>query len=395
MSKRAKYQENIGDLPVVAQMLEKGRRLEAEGAELIYLLRGEPDFITPDHICKAATSALKNGFTHYVPTEGISSLRMSIARRMERDFDLKLDPEEEILVTNGATEGIFLALTAVLNPGEEVILFDPVYDAYASVIRMVGGTPHFVQAEEDVGRFIVPVKSIIKAINKSTKAILINNPWNPTGTVMYPEELDQLIDLAETHNLILISDEIYEKLIYDGKEHCCLLSRSDRIRQNCIIINSFSKTYAMTGWRLGYNIAPPNLRQSMLKISSQFSRSATSFVQHAGVAALDGPQEAVGEMVAAYSRRRDLIIELLSNVEGILVNPPEGTFFLFLDIRSTGKSSQDISDFLLNQARVVTIPGSAYGPGGEGYLRLSFAYSESKLKQGLEEITSALSLLQN
>lgn len=379
--------------PAVTQMKQKAGQLEAKGNELIYLLRGEPDFDTPPHIREAAIKSLQEGETHYPPPNGIPGLRQAIADRMLRDFEMSLNPDEEIIVTTGATMGIYIAIQAIVDPGDEVILFDPIYDPYRSVISMTDGVPVYVPAKSEHGHFFVPIDSISKVISPNTKAILVNNPWNPTGSVMTLEELHAIIELAVQHNLIIIVDEIYEHLVFEEHQHHCLASISPQAKERTITINSFSKSYAMTGWRLGYNIAAPQLTKAMLSVAHQFSRSATNFVQHAGVSALSDSQEATQTMVKTYAQRRDYLTEKLSALESANPHPPEGTFFYFVDVRSYGKDSQSIADYLLNQAHVVTIPGSVYGPGGEGYIRLSFAYDETVLEKGLDAIVPALNNL--
>lgn len=372
--------------PVVSQIKEKARRLEASGKPLIYLSRGEPDFETPVHIRAAANRALQDGHTHYPPMRGIPELRRAIAGRVGRDFGLLRDPEEEVLVTTGATMGLYIALFALINPGDEVILLDPIYDPYSTLVRLAGGSPIRIEASVKEGRFSVSSQDLENAATKRTKAILINNPWNPTGSVMTPEEISVLVDYAEAHDLILICDEIYEKIVFDDRKHYNLAASSPLARKRTVTVNSFSKTYAMTGWRLGYNLAPPPLTQAMLHIAQQFSRSAASFVQHAGVAALNGPQEAVDKMVDHYARRRERITKLISHSDLHAGRPPEGTFFYFLDIRKYGMDAQSLADLLMEQSGVVTVPGSLYGPAGEGFLRISFAYSEDTLQRGLEAL---------
>lgn len=380
--------------PAVAQMHEKARQREAAGAELIYLMRGEPDLATPDHIRRAADDALRAGHTHYAPANGIPELRQAVADRVLRDFELEFDPQREVVVTTGATMGIFLAVQAVVDPGDEVILFDPVYDPYQTVIRLAGGKPVSVTTQEqNGGHFTFSIDTLRAALSQKTKALLLNNPWNPTGSVMTHQELHALVDLAETYDLVLIADEIYEKIVFDDFEHLPLASLSESARRRTITINSFSKTYAMTGWRLGYNLAPPDLTEAMAKVAQQFSRSAATFIQHAGVAALEQSQEKATQMVEIFSRRRMLITDLLHDFGFANFHPPEGTFFVFMDVGNFGQDSQSIADYLLESAGVVTIPGNVYGPGGQGYLRLSFAYPEDSLKRGIAAIAEALARL--
>ncbi|HBY94289.1 MAG: pyridoxal phosphate-dependent aminotransferase [Ardenticatenaceae bacterium] len=376
----------------VNQILAKARHAEARGRDLVYLLRGEPDFATPSHISLAVVQALEAGETHYPPLQGRADLRQAIADRMSRDFALSIDPNEEVLITTGATMGLYAAIFSVVGPGDEVILFDPIYDPYATVVTLAGGTPRRAHAVETGGHFAVPREALEEAISPRTRAILVNNPWNPTGTAMTREELAALVTLAEAHDLVIIADEIYEKIVFDGRQHTCLAALSPEARRRTIVVNSFSKSYAMTGWRLGYNIAPPALTRAMWRTAEQFSRSATTFVQYAGVAALTGPQEPTAAMVAHYAARRQIVTDALAGLLGRRPNPPEATFFYFLDIRPFGKDSQSLADYLLEHG-VVTIPGSIYGPAGEGFLRLSFSYNDEALRRGLERMVQVLSAL--
>jgi aspartate/methionine/tyrosine aminotransferase len=286
--------------------------------------------------------------------------------------------------------GIYVALQAVVNPGDEVILFDPVYDPYPSVIRMAGGVPVRVPAEVTNGHFAVSPARVEAALTPRSKVMLINNPWNPTGSVMTRHELSALAALAEAHDLVLIADEIYEKIVFDGQAHQPLAALSASARARTITVNSLSKTYAMTGWRIGYNLAQPDLTRAMLRIAEQLSRSAATFIQHAAVTALAGPQDSVAGMQAAYARRRDLVGTLVREAGFAGFVPPEATFFAFLDVRGCGRSSQSLADYLLERARVVVVPGSAYGPAGEGFLRLSFAYDDESLRRGVGAVVQAL-----
>jgi len=378
--------------PAVAQIKQKAAALEAAGSPLIYLMRGEPDFETPAHIRQAAVKAINAGKTHYGPSQGIPEMRQAVANRIKRDFGLTLDPSAEVIITTGATQGLHIALQTVINPGDEVIIFDPVYDPYPSLVRMAGGVPVRLPARAQNGHFLVSTESIMAVISQNTKAILLNNPWNPTGTVMTKEELSTLVEIAEAHNLLLIVDEIYESIVFDNHLHHHLQAISPAARARTITINSFSKTYAMTGWRLGYNIAPPDLTQAMVRITQQISRSAATFVQHAGIAALKGPQDPVQQMNRTYARRRQLVHEYLNQLKPQF-QQPEGTFFALLDIRPYGKKSQEMADYLLDKARVVTVPAHLYGNAGEGFIRLSFATSDSALIAGLTAIVETLNEL--
>ncbi len=378
----------------MAQIRAEAEALSERGPQPIYLLRGEPDFATPTHICEAAIEAIRAGETHYPPARGIPELRGAVSERIQRDFQLSLDPDTEILITSGATMGLYAAVMAVVDPGDEVLLFDPCYDPYYTIVRSAGGVTVPLAAQEIGGHFFVSPDTIHNAITDRTRAMLINNPWNPTGTVMRMEELQALVELAETHDLVLIVDEIYEHIVFAGHQHRNLASLSAAARARTITVNSFSKSYAMTGWRLGYTLAPPELTTAMSRVSVQFSRSAASFVQHAGIVALSESQSITGSAVQAYARRRALMMAIFRDAEIRTFRPPEGTFFLFLDIRAYGISSEQMSRYLLHQAHVVTVPGSAYGPAGEGYLRLSFAYADETVRAGAEAVAAALTALE-
>ena len=379
--------------PAVAQVRAKANRIEATGIKLTYLMRGEPDFETPDHIRQAAVAALQRGETHYPPLQGIPELRRAVAERMGRDHDLEVDPAAEVLITDGATMGLFAAIQAVIDPGDEVIIFDPVYDPYPTVVRMAGGVPVQLSAGAEGGHFSVPPAIIEGALSRRSKAILLNSPWNPTGTVMRRAELLALVELAEAHNLILIVDEIYENLVFDQHIHHHVAALSAAARDRTITLNSFSKTYSMTGWRLGYTIARPDLTAAMLKVAGQFSRSAATFIQWAGLAALEGPQDIVAQMREVYAGRRAYLTDSLHGAGLSDFQPPEGTFFAMVDIRPYGKTSQQMADYLLEEAQVVTIPASVYGPAGEGYVRLSFACSDRALRAGMMAVVAALQKL--
>jgi aspartate aminotransferase len=376
--------------PAVSALLEQASAIEAGGTQLTYLLRGEPDFDTPAHICAAATEALQLGHTHYPPARGIRQLRRAVADRMQRDFGSSFDADAEILVTAGATEGMYIALHAVVESGDEVILFEPGYDPYPSAVRLAGGVPVLVAAQNRGGRMTFHPDDVIRALTRKTKAMVLCNPWNPTGTVMTRPELATLVDIATAHDLVLIADEIYEKIVFDGVPHINLASMSREARARTITVNSFSKSYAMTGWRIGYNLAPSALTQAMLRVQQQLSRSAATFVQHAGTAALNGPQEAVSAMLQQYKARRQVIIDAFSQDNRFELCSPQGTFFAFLSIRQFGMSSEAMAHYLMEHARVVTVPGSVYGPSGEGHIRLSFACNEGVLRQGVEAIVDGL-----
>jgi aspartate/methionine/tyrosine aminotransferase len=358
-----------------------------EGRKLVSLMRGEPDFRTPEHIVEAAVKSVRDGRTGYPDNRGEISLRAAVASKLAHENGLPYDPGTEILITDGATLGIHAALMALLNPGDEVLLPDPVYDAYQSPIRLAGGRVVPVRSRIEGGRFYLDIEALEEAWTPAAKVLLLNTPWNPVGTVFTHDEVRRLEEFVERRNLILISDEIYERITYDGHEHV-----SPRLPGRCILVNSFSKTYAMTGWRLGYCAGPKEIIQAMFMVLAQSSRGPATFIQDAGAAALSGPQTCVEEMRAIYAKRRALVLEGLSGIPRVKALPPEGGFFSMVDIRETGIESNEVRLKLLHEAGVVVIHGSAYGPGGEGTLRVSFA-SGLQLGDGLARLREGLSSL--
>lgn len=369
----------------VNSILAEVRELRAHGRDLVSLMRGEPDLPTPEHIVEACARALKNGRTGYPDNRGEKAFREAIAIKLERDNGLKFDPATEILATSGATFGIHAALTALLNEGDEVLLPDPVYDAYQSPIRLAGGTPRPVPATITNCRFSLPLESLERAWTPAAKAVILNTPWNPVGTVFTASELRELGEFCERRNLTLISDEIYETITYGTHQHVSPLAALPSLRNRCLHINSLSKTYSMTGWRVGYCAGPAPLIQRMFMVLAQSSRGPATFIQDAAAIALQGPQDCVGGMRREYARRRDLVLNSLDKALA-----PEGGFFAMADVRGRSESSNDIRRRLLHEHGVVVVHGAAYGPGGEGTLRVSFASGGDTLSKGLQRLREGL-----
>ncbi len=377
--------------PVVMEMLEAAGRKEEEGRPVIHLVRGEPDFDTPHHIREAAKEALDQGYTHYPPLRGYPELREAVAEKLERENGLTADPHKEVLITTGATTGMYTALAALLNPGDEVLIPDPIYDPFANLIRYLDCMPVSIPTECGDNRFYLDFKTAVKRISSRTKAVLINNPWNPTGTVMDETDLETLASMVLGNNLYLISDEIYEKIVFSGYHHLSVAAVIPDIKDRTITVNSFSKTYAMTGWRIGYNAAPETLTGAMHRIYQQVSRGPAAFVQRAALTALRGPQDCVSEMQHEYQARRELMLNGLSAMEGLQPVEPEGTFFTFARIEKGDKGSRELALSILENAGVLVTPGSAFGSCGEGYLRFSFAHSRENIEQGLKAIGGYMS----
>ena len=353
-------------------------------------MRGEPDFDTPAHIVDAATEALRAGRTRYPDNRGEMRLREAIAEKLQRDNGVSYDPATEVLVTTGATLGIHAALTAIVEPGDEVLLPDPIYDAYQSPVRLTGGAVRPVPAAIEDGRFVVSAEAIEAAITPTSRVLLLNTPWNPVGTVFREDELRQIAGLVVRHNLTLISDEIYEAITYDGRRHISPSALGPEIRERTVIVNSLSKTYAMTGWRVGYCAGPAAAIQRMFLALQQSSRGPATFVQDAAAVALTGPQQCVADMQQEYARRRQQVIDTLGGVRGVKVMPPEGGFFAMLDARALGVGSDALRRRLLHDAGVAVVHGAAYGPAGEGTLRVSFGSGGDTLARGLQRLRQAL-----
>lgn len=374
-------------------ILAEARQAQQSGKQLVSLARGEPDLPTPAHIVAAAVEALHAGRTGYPQNQGEPALREAVAAKLAREQQIDYSPADEILITTGATEGISIALAAVLDPGDEILVPDPIYDAYRSAIALVGGAPISVPAEIRDGRYELPSERLARACTKRTRALLINTPWNPTGTVLRRDELAEIVALAEERDLMLISDEIYENIVYDGNRHVSLATVSKRARQRTVLVNSFSKTYAMTGWRLGYCAGPAPLVAAMYLVLQQSSRGPATFVQDAGAVALSGPQDCVIAMRAEFGARRQQVCAALSGLPGVQVLAPEGGFFAMLDVRPLGMASDEIRRRLLHEFGVVVVHGSAYGPAGEGTLRISFASGGKNLSEGLARLRTGLAAL--
>jgi aspartate/methionine/tyrosine aminotransferase len=353
-------------------------------------MRGEPDLATPKHIVEACTRALQHGRTGYPDNRGEKDFRGAVALKLERDNGLRFDPNTEVLATSGATFGIYAALTALLDEGDEVLLPDPVYDAYWSPVHLTGGVARPVRSVIDGGRFTIPAEALETAWTPKVKALILNTPWNPVGSVMTHMELARVAEFCLRRNATLISDEIYEAITYGGHRHLSALAVAPELRSRYIHVNSLSKTYAMTGWRVGYCAGPAEVIQRMYMVLAQSSRGPATFVQDAAAEALGGPQDCVAEMRSAYAARRAQVIEALSGLPKIKVLEPEGGFFAMVDVRGMGEPSDAIRRRLLNEYGVVVVHGAAYGPGGEGTLRVSFASGGETLHTGLARLREAL-----
>jgi aspartate aminotransferase len=374
----------------VNSVLAEVRIVQSDGRKVVSLMRGEPDFATPAHITDAAIQSLRSGRTTYPDNRGEIGLRNAVADKLRRVDGVTYDPASEILITDGATLGVYSALMTLLDPGDGILLPDPIYDAYQSPIRLAGGQAIAVKSTLTDGRFVLTRAALEAACTPSTRVLLLNTPWNPVGTVLTEQELTDIAAFLESRNLTLISDEIYEAITYEGRKH---ISPARFLRDRCIIVNSFSKTYAMTGWRLGYCAGPKHLIDTMFLVLQQSSRGPATFIQDAGQAALNGPQDCVDHMRSEYTARRAQVIDALTGIPNVSVLPPEGGFFAMIDIRGLGLASNEVRRRLLTEHGIVVMHGSAYGAGGEGTLRVSFGSGGENLARGLDLLRTGLSAL--
>jgi aminotransferase len=343
---------------------------------------GEPDFVTPWHIREAATDSLEKGYTMYTSNYGMLELRQELAKYLEHHYGVSYQPEREILVTVGVSEGLDLAVRAILNPGDEVIIPDPWYVSYPPCVILAGGTPVFVPLSKQ-NNFVLKAEDVEPLINKQTRAILIGYPANPTGAVMSREELAEIAELAQKYNLLVISDEIYARLVY-GVEHTCFASLPG-VKEQTILLGGFSKAFAMTGWRIGYIAANPQLIEAMLKIHQYTMLCAPTMAQMAGIEALRSGEDDVAKMVKEYDRRRRFIVRKLSEI-GLPCFEPKGAFYAFPSIEATGMSSEEFAERLLMEERVAVVPGSAFGQCGEGFVRCCYATSLASIEEALKRM---------
>jgi aspartate aminotransferase len=371
-------------------MMQKGRELKAAGKDVINLAGGEPDFDTPSHIQEAGFEAIRRGDTHYPPSFGTPALLEAIASKLARENNVHVSPDQ-IMVTPGGKWAIYATLAALLNPGDEVMILDPAWVSYAPMVQLNRGVPVHVPlpAETD---FHVTEAQLREYVSDKTKALMACSPNNPTGRVLQRDEIDAICTVAKEFDLYVLSDEIYEHILYDGQVHYSLAAEPG-MAERTIIINGFSKAYAMTGWRLGWLAAPRAVAKLARTYQTQSITSAASFAMAAGVAALNGPQDCVKEMTASYAKRRDYLLDALDEIPGIESSPIEGAFYLFAQFTNTDKGSLAISQILLEEGLIATTPGIAFGQAGEGYVRFSFAERMSDLEKTVERLSKIVPTL--
>jgi aspartate/methionine/tyrosine aminotransferase len=364
------------------EVLARARALERQGKEIIHLEIGEPDFDTPAHIRDAAKRALDGGATHYGPAAGLPEVREAIAKDVGATRNIPVTPEE-IVVTPGAKPIMYFIITALVDPGDEVIYPNPGFPIYESVINFVGGVPVPIPLREESG-FGFDLSVLERKASERTKLIIINSPQNPTGGVLELEQLARIAEVAKRYRIPVLSDEIYKAFLYDGE--FASITRFPGMEDLVIILDGFSKAYAMTGWRLGYGVMPPALAEHVTRLMVNSNSCTASFTQLAGIAALQGDQTPVAEMVAEFKRRRDLIVSGLNQLPGVSCRTPRGAFYVFPNVKGLKRKSAEIAEMLLNEAGVAVLGGTAFGEYGEGYLRLSYANSEANLRKALAQM---------
>jgi len=362
------------------EVLARARALERQGREIIHLEIGEPDFDTPAHIKEAAKQALDAGATHYGPSAGLAEVREAIAKHIAETRGVPVMPEE-VVVTPGAKPIMFFTILALIAPGDEVIYPNPGFPIYESVINFVGGVPVPVPLREETG-FGFDLELFERKVGPKTRLIIINSPENPTGGVLDRRQIERIAEIAVARNIPVLADEIYRQFLYDG-EFVSIYNRPG-MAERTIILDGFSKSYAMTGWRLGYGVFPPPLVEHITRLMVNSASCTASFVQLAGVAALQGEQ--AGRMVAEFKRRRDILVDGLNKLPGVKCLRPRGAFYVFPNITGTRRSSAEVAERLLNEAGVAALSGAAFGAHGEGYLRFSYANSEANLRAALDSM---------
>jgi aspartate aminotransferase len=369
---------------------DRARQLKAQGIDVIDLGGGDPDFITPEHIRAAAIEAMNAGETHYVASAGIPALRKAIANKLRADNGIEVDPNGGVIVTPGGKQALFEAALAFVETGVDVMIPEPAWVSYGPMVELAGGTVVPVPLDPD-DSWRLTSEALVEAWTPATRILLTNSPNNPTGRVFDDAELAAIAAFAQERDLLVFSDEMYEKILYDGQKHTSIATLPG-MAERTLVFNGLSKAYAMTGWRLGYVAGPGSFLQQIEKVHSHSVTCATSFVQRAGVVALNGPQEFISQMVSAWDRRRRNLAERLSAINGISCPLVEGAFYAFADIRGTGMSSTQAAELFLQEAHVAMTPGVAFGAAGEGHVRLSFATSDELLAAAADRIGQVLGL---
>ena len=389
MKKLSELSKRIDGQPMF-KLLDKVKKLEHEGRDIIHFEIGDPDFETPENIVDAGIDAIKNGFTHYTSSFGLKEFRQKICETTERSRGFKPNLNQ-VLVTPGANIAIFYAISCIVDPGEEVIVPDPGFPTYYSIIKMCNVVPVRVPLLES-NKFRMNPKDIENSITEKTRMIVINSPQNPTGSVMTEEEIKMTYDIAKKYDLFVYSDEIYARMIYKDSVFSSP-SIFDKCLERTIISNGFSKPYAMTGWRLGAVIGPPSVIEKMRLLLETTSSCVPPFIQKAGIEAIEGEQTSQKNMYVEYEKRRDLIVNGINSIPELTCVAPGGAFYVFVNIKKTGMTSETFCEYVLEDSGVAMLPGTSFGQFGEGFIRICYAVGQNEIKDALERIKKSISKL--
>jgi len=365
----------------------KAIELKSQGIDILKFGTGEPDFDTPEHIKEAAKQALDEGFTKYTNATGIPELKTAVAEKFKRDNNIECVPEE-VIISVGGKQALYNIFMALLNTGDEVLLPSPYWVSYADMILVCEGTIKTIDTRSN--SFKLTAQMVEQAITPKTKALVLNSPSNPTGMIIEKEEILKIAELAQKHQFYVISDEVYEYFLYDGKEHFSVGSLPE-MKDWVFTVNAVSKTYSMTGWRIGYMTGPKEFIKPMASLQSHSTSNPCSIAQKAALAAITGPQDSVKTMVSEFEKRRNFVHEGFNNIPGFKLEKPEGAFYAFPDISETGKDSFELTELLMEKAQVAVVPGGAFGDEGNQFIRFSFASSMADIEEGLKRIKEALS----
>ena len=367
-------------------VMVRAKALEAQGKEMIHLEIGEPDFITPGNIIQAAIEALNQGYTHYCPSAGLPELRTAIAEEIRATRGIPVDADW-VVVTPGGKPVMFYLIMALVEEGDEAIYPNPGYPIYESMINFMGGTAVPLPLYEQHG-FRFETEELLSRVSSKTRLLVLNSPQNPTGGLLTLEDFQVIAEAACKHDFWVLADEIYSKILYEGTHHS--IASLPGMLERTIILDGFSKTYAMTGWRMGYGIMPPELAQHVARLVTNSVSCTPPFVQRAGLAAFSGAGEASAAMVAEFRRRRDFLVEALNQIPGVGCFKPSGAFYVFPNIKSFGRSSSEVASYIMHEAGVAVLSGTCFGEYGEGYIRLSYANSLENLEKAVGKIRTAL-----
>ena len=368
------------------EVLAKARRLEAQGRNIVHLEIGEPDFDTPAHIIEAAVRALQGGYTHYTPAAGIMEARDAVAAYMERTRKIRVDASH-VVITPGSKNVLLFAMLALVNPGDEVVYPDPGYPIYESIARFIGATLRPMRLREEAD-FRPDLDEFRSLLSPRTRLVVLNSPHNPCGSILDRTDLEAIAQAVLPTRAFVLADEIYGRIVYEGEQYS--IATAPGMQDRTIILDGMSKTYAMTGWRIGFGIMRPELVERMAQLMINSSSCAAAFSQMATIAALSGPQDGVDAMVAEFRSRRQIIIDELNRIEGVHCRMPRGAFYAFPNVSAIDTNAKRLADFLLEEAGVACLAGTSFGEGGKGYLRFSYANSQQNIREGMKRLRDGL-----